>query len=268
MSYIFYDDKTIQDGVTVVHTVDSGTLTPDTDIKNIINRSPSKSYDFTTTGIGQQHTIEFTFPDSLSTSSGLCVAIISAYRVIVNLRAEIIKPDGSVADTLSTPNSYSSKNIGGEVFRKFVFRSDSPYTYKKIRIKFQTGANNYSIGKVFIGDAVKVDIQPKSLRYSFDSIGSKLRSDGGAISGEINTVYLKASFTTTATPESKVIRQYFDINYKSSDVGSVLFVPSDGETIIVYGPQSSLNSSSIPNLARDSSSDWLYETSFSIEEEL
>lgn len=252
------------------HTASSGTVTAVRPLANIYDRSVLKAYEFSESHTGlTTHTITITLTNTASIKS---LALLDMSSTNLGLQSITFKNSGSAVISVTNEQlTTRTREIESLTLVTNVYTYDPIPNVKSIEIAYliadSTGDTMQIGGVMAAEDAIDFNIKPKTLKYQFAAQGNKKRTEGGQIVASKNNSYMKASFTTTATSETDVINNYFDINYTSSVSEPIIFIPKEGEGILLYGTQEKLNSTSMIEAKDDASGDWCYETQFNLEEE-
>lgn len=286
MSFIGINNQLNDDNVTATsHTVTgSASFTPITGISKSLNRSILDAYEYNSGPVAGSgtHVLTYTSAGSLIRFSDYDYLMIAslgnhfAESGTTNFNSFKITTQSGTYDTNaeSTPVTYRKRVVDGRYLWDVVYilPKSELYDLNNVNISeiqcITSAASNQdmALGALFIGKAKDIDIKPSTLNYKFKTQGTKKRTLGGQIDASKNSSYMTSSFTTTATVEPEVISDYFDINYQSSISEPLIFLPQEQEKIILYGTQEKPNNTRC--LLAKNGTDWLYETSFSIEEEL
>lgn len=270
MSIIAYKNRITDEFVSSTsHSVSSGTLTATTSIDKAHNRSIMDAYIYENT-TGTTHTIDFNLSGAGTVLNVGVIAILGIKAdatTAPNTKVQILHSAFTTYDTGTTPNIQRERYINGELYFDQIWITNGTTLGNPSRFRIIiTGHTDGEIGSLYLGDAVDINVAPRSLRYQFETQGEKTRTEGGQIISSRNSSFMEASFSTTATNETDVIEKYFDINYQSSISEPIIFIPQNDENIVLYGTQKK------PNVTRAlegrRNNQWLYETSFNIEEEL
>ena len=268
MSILYTNNNVISNISSITHTVDTGTVTSETALSNIAKRSILGGYQFTCTD-SATHTIEITF-DELMGIDAVSLLGWSGVGSLQNLEIEVKNNSDTTIGTLNEAGVDTSRRryISETNLTDWIWDVNfSINPVKKFVITFDTSSGiSARLGILGGWNETELQIKPSSLNYKFESQGIKQRTTGGQIVASKNNSYMQSSFTTTATKETDVVDKYFNINYQSSISEPLIFIAQQDENIMLYGTQQKPNSTRCL-LAKDGV-EWLYETSFSIEEEL
>lgn len=270
MSILANQIITLENIDSIVHTVDIGTYTENTPINNLLERSLLKRYEFTHSASAfKTHTLTITLTDVTNVSL-ICVKDsrnISAAPIV-------LKDSGGISQTIDNLQSSESRRIiDGISYNTVTYNFDEVSDVKTIEVQFFTQSSSpvsdedCTISGLYVSqNSENIKIKPTSLGYTFKTQGVKKRTHGGQVIASRNISYMVAKFTATATDETDVIQKYFNLNYESSVSEPLIFIPQAGENIMLYGTQAIPNTTKC--LLAKNGTDWLYETSFTIEEEL
>ncbi|MCW8961218.1 MAG: hypothetical protein OQK29_06620 [Ignavibacteriaceae bacterium] len=272
MSVIIHNNKFEDNIASTSHTVSSSSVTADTPLDNIFDRSVVKRYDFTSGSTSLTHTLTINLTDAVSATRFYMPSFI--HQNLTSFFVPTIKLyDSSLAllTSVNTPLITTVRTINGEYYRNFIYSFDES-DIKRVELSFtnSTSLSSY-IGLVYLGEHLDLNVSPSSVNYSFGSQGNKQRTQGGQVIAGTTNAYMKASFRTTVKKESEQVSDYFNLNYNSSTGKPIVFIPNESpadanNAILLYGTQERLNSSKMVVGKKDN--EWLYETQFSIEEEL
>jgi|GEM_PF-5250967 hypothetical protein len=275
MSKIIYNDG-ISEYATITHTTSSGTITEITDPENIANRAVLNGYEYSisTPNSGTSTiTIGWTNPDYPTCSAVGLIGLYSDIDESANITIKTYNSSLVLVDTITTIAAQRTRIINDLEYNDFLFTFDEQEV-RQIKIEYDNSITvtlpqiNPYIGKVYVGKTLDVDVKPSSIKYSFGTQGDKQRTLGGQIYASTNNSYLRASFTTTAIAETSVVSTYFNLNYIDSISEPLIFAPQSGGNILLYGTQEKPSNTSVTSPIGKQDGEWLYETSFQIEEEI
>ena len=267
-SYLLYDSAIEPSNVSSVTNVPNiGTLVNVTDINKIYNRSILDNYQFTNNSSFATYTLTINLTDTID-AEGIAILGVLPSITISSVEFFFDAVKGSDCTEITT----RERIIEGIPHKDYVYSLDSDIAGSANKIVISYSDPNLStdtgyFSSVYVGEKLlELDISPTSLRYSAGSNGTKIRTDGGQIVASEPSSWQKVSFFTTATEETSVISDHFNVNQTSSINSPLVFVPQSGKDVLIYGTQEKTNSTR--TLLGKKNNEWLYETQFQLEEEL
>jgi hypothetical protein len=274
MSKIIYNDLIRKYQTSITHTEDdpSDSFTAITSVDKVANRSLLDSYRFTATGAifsPSAHTITINLSSDMETMSAFAIMNYSYLRFSIS--SFTLKDLNGFEITRSNEvETTQVRYVNGVRRETNVYTFDAISTVREIEIEFintepSPSDEQFEIGRFYAGQAIDINIKPSSLNYSFKALGEKVRTDYGQVYANENNSYMLAKFTSTATKESTVVSDYFNLNYISANSDPIIFIPQETEDILLYGTQEKTNVTKCL-MAKDDN-EWTYETSFQLEEE-
>jgi hypothetical protein len=141
--------------------------------------------------------------------------------------------------------------------------------WNKLEITFTEssgGVQEDRIGVLYFGDLIEFNIAQK-VDSSFVSVGTKKRTPGGQIRGNLTSSYRVMKFKTTPVSQEVYEQDFAQVNYVEGDVEPIVFLPTTNDDFFLYGPQRKLFSAYNTDSRDDNGASWEYVLNFELEEE-